>query len=58
MLRPTLLKIIVMITVKNISECLTLPHGDDLDQVIVGEGRYRHRQHFDKAYRVGNLIGR
>jgi len=39
-------------------ECSTLPHGDDLDQVIVGEGRYRHRQHFDKAYRVGNLIGR
>jgi len=38
--------------------CLTLPEGEDLDQVIVGSGRFRHRQLFEKAYRVGNLIGR
>ena len=38
--------------------CLTLPEGEDLDQVIVGAGRFKHRQLFEKAYRVGNLIGR
>ena len=40
------------------SECLTLPQGDDLDQVIVGTGPYAHRQLFEKAYKVGGLIGR
>jgi len=40
------------------SSCRTLPYGDDLDQVIVGTGRFQHRQLFEKAYRVGNLIGR
>jgi len=40
------------------SSCRTLPCGDDLDQVIVGSGRFQHRQLFEKAYRVGNLIGR
>merc|ERR1712130_547092 len=40
------------------SSCRTLPCGDDLDQVIVGTGRFQHRQLFEKAYRVGNLIGR
>jgi len=38
--------------------CRTQPHGQDLDQVMVGQGRYRHRQTFEKAYRVGHLIGR
>jgi len=41
-----------------ISHCLTKPSGRDLDQVIVGQGRFEHRQIFEKAYRVGNLIGR
>eukprot|EP00092_Neocalanus_flemingeri_P034318 GFUD01037323.1.p1 GENE.GFUD01037323.1~~GFUD01037323.1.p1 ORF type:complete len:374 (+),score=49.69 GFUD01037323.1:204-1325(+) len=40
------------------SSCRTLPYGEDLDQVIVGTGRFEHRQLFEKAYRVGNLIGR
>lgn len=38
--------------------CLTKPDGTDLDQVIVGQGRFKHRQLFESAYRVGNLIGR
>lgn len=38
--------------------CLTLPQGADLDQVQVGSARFQHREIFEKAYRVGRLIGR
>lgn len=37
-------------------ECLTLAHGDDLDQVRIGPSQVR--QCFEKAYRVGKLIGK
>jgi len=38
------------------AECLTLAHGEDLDQVRIGPSQVR--QGFEKAYRVGRLLGK